>query len=209
MDAIRIMFRTPEAIVYREIDLDLGLDIDVSCWISASVIVTEYPKEYTYEVILKNQVREISLMSLKEFLQTVHDTCNGKIFYTSKDRDDVLKKTIEEALRKKGINSKASIAFFTLSRDSEALINDCIKNQNSPVIHDDKANTVPKEERYGVNNYWDPNSWPKPVVGMKGVIPIPENHQEKEWTCPNCKTVNMGKFCSGCGTQRSFSCRGL
>ncbi|MCR5007699.1 MAG: hypothetical protein K6A76_03860 [Oribacterium sp.] len=52
MDAIRTMFKTPEAIVYREIDLDLGLDIDVSCWISGSVIVTEYPKEYTYKVTI-------------------------------------------------------------------------------------------------------------------------------------------------------------
>ncbi len=65
---------------------------------------------------------------------------------------------------------------------------------------------------------WDPSPAPgfnDPVNAfqfMRMINPVEQKQSElqasepvevKEWTCPACKAVNTGKFCSECGTPRT------
>ena len=205
MAEIKILFETAEPIQYTEIDLDYYLDLYVLCRISGSVIVTEYPEEYRDENGLTDAVKNISLPALKDCLQNVHESCSGKMFYTSEDRDVVLKKAIEEALIKKGIQAEAGIALFSLDSDSEAEINAYKKQyaeNHGPVMHVDQA--LRREECFGGNNDGNPNSFSE-TEGRE--FPVQKSAsdaaQEGEWICPNCNAKgNKGNFCTECGTQR-------
>ena len=149
MDNITIRFGTPEPIYYREMDLEMGLDMDVLCRVCGSVYVTDYPED-NIDNELNDLVKNISLQSLTEFLDNVHETCTEGMFYFSEDRDDVLAKAIEEALVQKGIKSEVSIDLFTLTPECEAEINAIRKayNENSlrTVMHMDYAYKIENEE---------------------------------------------------------------
>ena len=209
MEKTRVLFGTPEPIWYREWDERLGYDLDISCKVSGTATIFEYPEELSEEA-LNQTVKETAVSALEECL---HNKPSGRPLYSSNIRQQaVLGKAIEDALLLKGIRAEAEIVNFTLEdqtkEELDALIKEYIKAATPKMYVDEMYKPNPFDEYYR-QNYKDLDGWmnkgqSQNFMEMMGdVMGMNSLNEGETWTCPNCKNSgNKGNFCPECGAKR-------
>ena len=209
MEKTRVLFGTPEPIWYREWDERLGYDLDISCKVSGTATIFEYPEELSEEA-LNQTVKETAVSALEECL---HNKPSGRPLYSSNIRQQaVLGKAIEDALLLKGIRAEAEIVNFTLEdqtkEELDALIKEYIIAATPKMYVDEMYKPNPFDEYYR-QNYKDLDGWmnkgqSQNFMEMMGdVMGMNSLNEGETWTCPNCKNSgNKGNFCPECGAKR-------
>ncbi len=138
MESVKVYFGTAKPIRYQELDERIGLDIDVDCRINGYVNVEEYPEEYPDEEALKAAVKEITVAALTDFLHNLQKKNFGRLFYSYRSRDELLKNAVDEALSEKGIRGETEIGAFTLDSDSADAIQLFKEELGKPLMYVDE-----------------------------------------------------------------------
>lgn len=215
MEQIKVLFGTPAPITYPERDERIGFDIDVECRINGFVMISEYPAEYENEEALKTAVKEIVLKALSDYLKNQNI---GRLFFSYKERDFLLKKAIEDALNEKGIRAEASINNFQLVNFTDEEIKALWKEhwKANPSMYIDEM-CVAAYAGPVINNTMMAYAGPSPTPGGIGMMFLTQQQmqQQKEqpqktnenkdlsvyFICPMCgQTGQPSRFCPNCGT---------
>ncbi len=214
MEQIKVLFETSAPITYPERDERIGFDIDVECRINGFVMVSEYPAEYENEETLKTAVKEIALKSLSDYLK---DQNIGRPLFSYKERDSLLKKAIEDALKEKGIRTEASINNFQLVNITDEEIKALWKEhwKSNPSMYIDEM-CVTAYAGPVINNTMMAYAGPSPTPGGIGMMFMQQQMQQPKeqpqntnvnkdpsvyFICPMCgQTGQPSWFCPNCGT---------